>query len=189
MKGGALPSLSSGDHLPGPATATPGLCYVPHKSVSCFTDALPRRGAALICHAELPGKFFCCVIDTANACLLLLLPLVLFFSCAGLPPMLNSYREFAASVIVSALTSTRPHQNVASLSKNAHPASWVDSNGVLVLQEVPPLSPPPKHTHTLLLLPTVAPNFDRHLETPEGIGSQRTGRERDQGLVGSLEQQ
>lgn len=39
-----------------------------------------------------------------------------------------------------------------------------------MLQEVPP--------HTLLnpsFLRTVAPNFDRHLETPGGIGSQRTG--------------
>lgn len=50
--------------------------------------------------------------------------------------MLNSYR---ASVIVSAeaLTSTRPHQNVASLSKNAHPTSRVDRKGVLMPQEVP----------------------------------------------------
>lgn len=127
MKGGGLPSLSSGDRLPGPAPATPGLCYVPHKSGSCFTDALPRRGAALICHAELPGKFFCCVIDTAAACLLLLL--LSFLRRA--PPMLNSYRASAASVIVSAeaLTSTRPRQNVASPSKNAHPASAVDRKG------------------------------------------------------------
>lgn len=81
--------------------------------------------------------------------------------------MLNSYRASAASVIVSAeaLTSTRPHQNVASPSKNAHPASRVDRKGVLMLQEVTPPLPP--------LLSTVAQNFDRHLETPEGIGSQR----------------
>lgn len=85
--------------------------------------------------------------------------------------MLNSYRASAASVIVSAeaLTSTRPHQNVASPSKNAHPASRVDRKGVLMLQEVPP----PPHLPSPPLLSTVAQNFDRHLETPEGIGSQR----------------
>lgn len=66
MKGGALPSLSSRDRLPGLAVATPGLCYVPHKSSSCFTDALPHLGAGLICQAELPGKFFCSVIDTVT---------------------------------------------------------------------------------------------------------------------------
>lgn len=66
MKGGALPSLSSRDRLPGLAVATPGLCYVPHKSSSCFTDALPHLGAGLICQAELPGKFFRSVIDTGT---------------------------------------------------------------------------------------------------------------------------
>lgn len=67
--------------------------------------------------------------------------------------MLNSYRASAASVIVSAeaLTSTRPHQNVASPSKNAHPASRVDRKGVLMLQEVtPPRPPPPFHSGTEL---------------------------------------
>lgn len=59
MKGGAVPSLSSRDRLPGLAVATPGLCYVPHKSSSCFTNALPHLSAGLICQAELPGKFFC----------------------------------------------------------------------------------------------------------------------------------
>lgn len=66
MKGGALPSLSSRDRLPGLAVATPGLCYVPHKSSSCFTDALTHLGAGLICQAELPGKFFCGVTDTVT---------------------------------------------------------------------------------------------------------------------------
>lgn len=65
MKGGALPSLSSRDHLPGLAAATPGLCYVSHKSSSCFTSALPHLSVGLICQAELPGKFFCGVKETA----------------------------------------------------------------------------------------------------------------------------
>lgn len=58
MKGGALPSLSSRDHLPGLAMATSGLCYILHKSSSCFSDALPHLGTGLICQVELPGKFF-----------------------------------------------------------------------------------------------------------------------------------
>lgn len=87
MKGGALPSLSSRDRLPGLAMATPGLCYVPHKSSSCFTDALPHLGAALICQAELPGKFFCCVIDTVtNSAASRLLPPPPHF-CRRAPPM------------------------------------------------------------------------------------------------------
>lgn len=75
MKGGALPSLSSRDRFPGLTVATPGLCYVPHKSSSCFTNALPHLGAGLICQAELPGKFFCSVnrhCYKLSSCLLVL---------------------------------------------------------------------------------------------------------------------
>lgn len=130
MKGGALPSLSSRDHLPGLAVATPGLCYVPHKSSSCFTNALPHLSVGLICQAELPGKFFCTVIETAtNSAAFLLHSFYPLHFCSGLPrcpPMLltveavdamvDLYRA-AASVIVFAkvLTSTCPHQNVASV--------------------------------------------------------------------------
>lgn len=89
MKGGALPSLSSRDRLPGLAVATPGLCYVPHKSSSCFTDALPHLGAGLICQAELPGKFFGGVIDTVtNSAAFLFCSFSPLHFCGGFPDAL-----------------------------------------------------------------------------------------------------
>lgn len=130
MKGGAVPSLSSRDRLPGLAVATPGLCYVPHKSSSCFTNALPHLSAGLICQAELPGKFFCRVIDTLTNSTTAPPPLVLLpHFCSGIPccPQLLLTVEAAdamaslycatASVIVftEVLTSTCPHKNVASI--------------------------------------------------------------------------
>lgn len=94
MKGGAVPSLSSRDRLPGLAVATPGLCYVPHKSSSCFISALPHLSAGLICQAELPGKFFCSVIDTLTNSAAFLLPSFypLVFA-AGSPLMLSDVAD------------------------------------------------------------------------------------------------
>lgn len=130
MKGGAVPSLSSRDRLPGLAVATPGLCYVPHKSSSCFTNALPHLSSGLICQGELPGKFFCRVTDTLTNSTAAPPPLVLPpHFCSGIPscPLMLLTVEVAdatanlycatASVIVftEVLTSARPHKYVASI--------------------------------------------------------------------------
>lgn len=140
MKGGAVPSLSSRDRLPGLAVATPGLYYVVHKSSSCFTNALPHLSAGLICQAKLPGKFFC-KRNRHSYKLHFSCPLFLFYT-PSLPPthahpifavgsprcslmlltvvdadtMANLYCA-TASVIVSTevLTSTHPHRIVASV--------------------------------------------------------------------------
>lgn len=60
MKDGAWPSFSSADLFPsGPR----GLCYGPHKSVSCFTVTM----LCLICQAEFVGKFFLRVTETQHS--------------------------------------------------------------------------------------------------------------------------
>lgn len=47
-----------------PRVATRGLCYVPHKSSSCFTITPLCLGTQLICQAELAGKFFSSETET-----------------------------------------------------------------------------------------------------------------------------
>lgn len=128
MKGGALPSLSSRDRLPGLAMATPGLCYILHKSSSCFTDALPHLGDGLICQVKLPGKFFpfskpYCRLPSVH-----FLPLVFGLPWCPLMPLTVGARagchgqfklcyRLCRCLHPSILTSTRPHQNVASTNR------------------------------------------------------------------------
>lgn len=49
-----------------PNDAGRGLCYVPHKSSSCFSVTPLCLGTQLICQAELAGKFFCSVTETVR---------------------------------------------------------------------------------------------------------------------------
>lgn len=165
MKGGALPSLSSRDRLPGLAMATSGLCYILHKSSSCFTDALPHLGAGLICQVELPGKFFpfskpCCRLPSVH----FLPPRFgapvmpadaadsqgLGAGCKGkfqivLPVLSLSQPSF--------LTSGHPHQNVASPSRMD---AWRSADGEGYSYPLPRQEP--------------QQNFDRQFKTSGELG-------------------
>ncbi len=49
-----------------PRVAARGLCYMPHKSSSCFSVTPLCLGTQLICQAELAGKFFRRVTETVR---------------------------------------------------------------------------------------------------------------------------
>lgn len=186
MKGGALPSLSSRDRLPGLAVATTGLCYVPHKSSSCFTTALPHLSAGLICQAELPGKFFGSVIDTVTnsaAFLHCSFPPLIFaegspdalWCCWQLrvDAMVNLYCATASVIVFTeVLTSTRPHQNIASVLQ-------------LQAKQIPTTRLIVKGIHTT----EIPSHFDSWCKTLTGSWKPRgnwvmEGWERDRGLRG-----
>lgn len=126
MKGGARPSLSSRDRLPGLAMATSGLCYILHKSSSCFTNALPHLGAGLICQVELPGKFFpfskpYCRLPPVHFLLLVLwllwCPLMLLTVRARCHDEFKLCYWLCHCLHPSILTFVRPHQKDGCLSK------------------------------------------------------------------------
>lgn len=122
MKGGALPSLSSRDRLPGLAMATSGLCYILHKSSSCFTDALPHLGAGLICQVKLPGKFFpfskpYCRLPSVRFLPLILGALVMPSDAADSHGEFKWCYRLCHCLHPGILTSTSARQNVVSPSR------------------------------------------------------------------------